>query len=108
MLKNLRDPREAREAMLSVLETGGTLAGIAIGLVGFINVSRGGSAATIADDILLLAALGFLIVCYLVFFALRNVDAAVTWRMLGIVDILFLASMTLMVVAGFIVVYALI
>jgi hypothetical protein len=107
MLKNLRDPREAREAMLSVLETSGTLAGIGIGLVGFINVSRGGAAATVADDILLLSALGFLVVCYLVFFAVRDLTAAATWRMFEIIDILFLGSMTLMVVAGFIVVYSL-
>jgi len=108
MLRNLRDPREAREAMLAVLSTSGTLAGIAVGLVGFINVSRGGSAATIADDILMLSALGFLVVCYLVFFAIRSLGAVATWRMFAIIDVLFLAAMTLMVVAGFIVVYSLI
>lgn len=106
MLKNLRDPKEAREAMMSVLETSGTLAGIGVGLVGFLN-STPGAAATIADDILLFSALGFLVVCYLIFFAVRNVSASGTWRMFQLIDILFLASMTLMVLAGFIVVYAL-
>jgi hypothetical protein len=107
VLKNVRDPREAREAMLSLLSTSGTLAGIAVGLVGIINAARGTSTATIADDILLLAALGFLVVCYLIFFAMRDIGAARTWRMLQAIDILFLGSMTLMVLAGFIVVYAL-
>ena len=79
MLKNLIDPKEAREAMLSLLSTAGTLAGIAVGLVGF----------------------------YLIFFAVRDVSAARTWRMLEVIDIVFLGSMTLMVLAGFIVVYTL-
>lgn len=93
--------------MLSVLETAGTLAGIGIGLVGFLNADRSGAAATIADDILLLSALGFLIVCYLVFFAMRSAAAVATWRMLKIIDVVFLASMTCMVLAGFIVVFTL-
>lgn len=107
MLKNLNDPKEAREAMLSLLSTAGTLAGIGIALVGIINTERGGTPATIADDILLLSALGFLVVCYLIFFAVRNVSAANAWRMLAVIDVLFLGSMTLMVLAGFIVVYTL-
>ena len=107
MLKNLKDPKEARDAMLSLLSTSGTLAGIGVGLVGFINVGRGGTAATLADDILLLSALGFVIVCYLVFFAVRNLSAASTWRMLAVIDVVFLGSLTLMVLAGFIVAYAL-
>ena len=107
MLKNLRDPKEVRDAMLSLLSTAGTLAGIGVGLVGIINASRGSTTATVADDILLLSALGFLGVCYLIFFAVRNVSAASARRMLEIIDILFLGSMTLMVLAGFIVVYTL-
>jgi len=105
MLKNLRDPKEAREAMLSLLSTAGTLAGIGIALIGIINTSGGGTTATIADDILLLSALGFLVVCYLIFFAVRNVSGTSTWRMLAAIDVVFLGSMTLMVLAGFIVVY---
>jgi hypothetical protein len=108
MLKNLRDPKEAREAMLALLSTSGTLAGIGVGLVGFINAGRGGAVATTADDILLLSAFGFLVVCYLIFFAVRSLSAERTRRMLQYIDILFLASMTLMVLAGFIVAYALI
>ena len=108
MLKNLKDPKEARDAMFSLLSTSGTLAGIGIGLVGFINVGRGGAAATLADDILLLSALGFLVVCYLVFFAVRNINPSTARRMMQVIDLVFLASMTLMVLAGFIVAYALI
>lgn len=105
MLKNLRDPKEARDAMLSLLSTAGTLAGIGIGLVGLLNADRSDAAATLADDILLLSALGFLGVCYLIFFAVRQVSAGTARRMLQAIDIVFLASMTLMVLAGFIVAY---
>jgi hypothetical protein len=108
MLKNLKEPKEARDAMLSLLATSGTLAGIGVGLVGFINVGRGGAVATLADDILLLSALGFLVVCYLVFFAVRTVTTSAARRMMQLIDLLFLASMTLMVLAGFIVAYTLI
>lgn len=108
MLKNLDDPKQARDAMFSLLQTSGTLAGIGVGLVGIINVGRGGTVATLADDILLLSALGFLVVCYLVFFAVRSINAGTVRRMTQVIDILFLASMTLMVLAGFIVAYALI
>lgn len=107
MLKNLRDPKEARDAMLSLLSTAGTLAGIGIALVGIIKTGRAGTAATIADDILLLSALGFLVVCYLIFFAVRNAGGRGAWRMLAIIDVVFLGAMTLMVLAGFIVVYTL-
>jgi hypothetical protein len=108
MLKNLKDPKEARDAMFTLLSTSGTLAGIGIGLVGFINIGRVGAFGTIADDILLLSALGFLVICYLVFFAVRSVSMVAARRMMQLIDLLFLASMTLMVLAGFIVAYALI
>ena len=107
MLKNLRDPKEAREAMLSLLSTSGTLAGIGVGLVSIINAGRSGLSATIADDILMMSALGFLVVCYLIFFAVRNGSSASAQRMLQIIDILYLASMTLMVLAGLIAIYTL-
>lgn len=107
MLRDLRDPKEARDAILTLLQTSGTLAGIGIGLVGVINAGRSGAAGSIADDILLLSALGFLVVCYLVFFAMRNINPKVARRVLHTIDLLFLGSMTLMVFAGFIVMYTL-
>ena len=105
MLKNLKDPREARDAMLSLLPTSGTLAGISIGLVGVINSGMKGSVSTIADDVLLVAALGFLFVCYMIFFAIRHVDTKIATGLMHLRDITFLFSMTLVVFSGFIVVY---
>jgi nitrate reductase gamma subunit len=60
-----------------------------------------------ADEILLLAALGFLAVCYLIFFAIRRLGATPERRMMMAIDLIFLGSMTAMVLAGFVVVYEL-
>ncbi len=105
MLKNLKNSKEARDAMLSLLPTSGTLAGISIGLVGLMSAGPRNSLTTLADDVLLLSALGFLVVCYLIFFAIRNIDSAVATRLMYIIDVVFLSSMTLMVFSGFIITY---
>lgn len=105
MLKNLKDPKAARDVMLSLLPTSGTLAGISIGLVGVINAGPRNSISTLADDVLLLSALGFLFVCYLIFFAIRHIDTSSAGRLMQLIDIVFLLSMTLIVFSGFIVAY---
>ena len=105
MLKNLKDPKDLRDAMLSLMPTAGTLAGIAIGLAGFVSSSPGRSAATLADDLLLLSALGFLLVCYLVFFGMRALAGGVNGRLMWAIDLAFLAALTLLVFSGFVVVY---
>lgn len=107
MLKNLKESKEAREAMLSLLPTCGTLAGIAIGLVGVINLRPTGGAVTIADEILLFSALGFLVACYLIFFAIRTVNESSRIKMMRLIDLVFLVSLTLVVFSGFVVVYEL-
>jgi len=107
MLKNLNSPKEARGVLLSLLPTSGTLAGIAVGLVGLINTRAGSDASTLADDILMLSALGFLVVCYLIFFAIRKIDSAAAHRIIRVIDVIFLFSLTLIVFSGFIVVYEL-
>ncbi len=105
VLKNLKDAKDARDAMLSLLPTSGTLAGIAVGLAGVLNAGGHNHAPTWADDFLLLSALGFLLVCYLIFFAIRDLHSESTSRLRSLIDIVFLGSMTLMVFAGFVVVY---
>ena len=105
MLKNLRDPQTARETMMALLPTCGTMAGIAIGLVGIIQYRPEGGATTFADEFLLISGLGFLLDCYWIFFAMRIEQLQrLTWALRWI-DILFIASLTLMVFAGFVVAY---
>ena len=105
MLSNFNEPKEAREIMLSLLPTSGTLAGLSIGLMSVANMKTGGAIGTIADDLFLFSGVGFLTVCYQIFFALRRVSSERLPFWVQIIDFTFLASLTLVVVSGFLVIY---
>lgn len=107
MLKNISDPKEMRETLRSLLSTSGTLAGISLALVGIISIRTGSrKIETMADDMFLFSSLGFVVVCYLVFFALRQTGShrkLQFWN--NLIDGIFLGSLTLLVLSGFITVY---
>jgi hypothetical protein len=106
MLKNAYDIRDKRELLLVLLSNSGTLAGISLALVGILNLKPITSViGKFADDFFLFSSLGFVIVCYLVFFAMRHLESPRIMSWCNIIDFLFLASLTLQVVAGFITVY---
>ena len=106
MLKNFSDPKDIHHTLLALLSTSGTLAGISLALVGIVNVKvHNTKIDTVADDLFLLSALGFVITCYLIFFALRHLYSKHLRRLNNIIDTLFLASLTLTLLAGFAVVY---
>ena len=107
MLKNIKNSDAAVTAMLSLLPTSGTLAGIAVGLAGLINSRANGGITTWADEMLVVAALGFLLVCYLIFFAIWTTGKSGSTTMMQVIDIIFLLSLTLVVFSGFVVVCAL-
>jgi hypothetical protein len=107
MLKNVKEPSELRQFLLSVLSTSGTLAGISLALVGIVDLKVSGTRTeTVADDMFLFSSLGFVFVCYLTFFALRRVDSPRVGAWTTVIDISFLASLTLLALAGFVTVYA--
>ncbi|MGE5153021.1 MAG: hypothetical protein ACM3ST_03305 [Bdellovibrio bacteriovorus] len=60
---------------------------------------------TVADDMFLFAALGFVRVCYLVFFTLRRLQSARLRWWTGAIDVLFLGSLTLLLMGGIAVAY---
>ena len=106
MLKNARDPGLLLQLLLSLLSTSGTMAGISLALVGIANYRiRSTQVSSIADDIFLFASLGFVIVCYMTFFAIRHLHSPRLGRWTDVIDITFLASLTLLIVAGFVTVY---
>ena len=107
MLKNLKDSKTAVEALLSLLPTSGTLAGIAVGLAGLINRQTLPGVATLTDDMLLVSALGFLLTCYLIFFAVRHIDRPYANLMVQAIDALFLFALTMVVLSGFVAAYTL-
>ena len=107
MLKSTRDPDVLLQMLLSMLSTSGTMAGISLALVGIANfkiVST--NVASVADDIFLFASLGFVIVCYMIFLAIRNIQSPNVNRWAVAIDVMFLLSLTLLVIGGFVTVYA--
>jgi len=106
MLKNVRDPKILLQMLLSLLSTSGTMAGISLALVGIVNLRiTSTKIASAADDIFLFASLGFVVVCFMTFFALRHIDSPKLPRWTDTIDAMFLISLTLLVVAGFVTVY---
>ena len=107
MLKNTRDPKILLQMLLALLSTSGTLAGISLALVGIVNLRiTSTKVASAADDIFLFASLGFVVVCFITFFALRHVDSPGLARWTDVIDATFLLSLILLVLAGFVTVYA--
>ena len=107
MLKNARDPHDLLQMLLSLLSTSGTMAGISLALVGIANYRIVSTrVASVADDIFLFASLGFVVVCYMTFFAIRHLQSPRLGRWTDLIDITFLASLSLLVIGGFVTVYA--
>jgi hypothetical protein len=107
MLKNINDPKDLQRLLLSLLSTSGTLAGLSMTLVGIVNLKIANTKIeTMADDLFLLSSLGFLIVFYPIFFSLRRLQSASVQYWTALIDVIFLFSMTVLVLSGFVVVYA--
>jgi hypothetical protein len=107
MLKNVDDPKIILQMLLSLLSTSGTMAGISLALVGIVNLRiTNSNVASVADDIFLFASIGFVIVCYMTFFAIRHIESPKLQRWTDLIDFTFLLSLTLVVMAGVVTVYA--
>lgn len=95
-----------REELLHLLSLSGTLAGLCItGVTLFHTLGRSSVPETIADDVLAISALLFLVCTYTIFFALRTKRRALALTLEKIADILFLLALTGMTASGFIMVY---
>lgn len=107
MLKNVKDPKDLQSLLLALLSTSGTLAGISLALVGIVNLKiTSTKVETLADDMFLLSSLGFLFVCYFTFFTLRRLSSKRVHYWTNVIDVVFLCSLTLLVISGFVVVYS--
>lgn len=110
------DPREPISAeddlrneriLERLLSAATSMTGICVGLLGAVNAfSRSQKIETVADDVLALNALMFLVCCYLIVWGLRTRSRHTTARLLTSTEYLFLAAMTLLVLTGFFVVYS--
>jgi hypothetical protein len=109
MLKNINDPKILLDMLLSLLQTSGTLAGISLALVGIVNLRiTSTKVESAADNLFLFASLGFVLVCYMIFFAIRHMQSPRFRTWMDMIDLTFLAALTLLVIAGFVTVYAVI
>ena len=109
MLKNVKDPKDLQSLLLALLSTSGTLAGISLALVGIVNLKiTSTKVETLADDMFLLSSLGFLSICYFTFFTLRRLNSRRVQYWTNVIDFVFLCSLTLLVISGFVVVYSVI
>lgn len=107
-----QEPRKAtwiREELLQLLSVSGTLAGLCITGVALFHTMGGGSLSrTLADDLLAIAALLFLVCTYVIFIALRTRREGLAALLEKFADALFLLALSGMVGSGFIMVYALV
>jgi hypothetical protein len=106
MLKKVKGHKDLPHFLFSILSTSGTLAGLSLALVGIINLKVANTKVeTIADDMVLFSSAGFFAVCYIIFFTLRQRNPEKMHYWTNFIDVVFLSSMTLLVMAGFVVVY---
>lgn len=94
----------AREELLGLLSVSGTLAGLCVTIVALINAANKG-ASTLVDDMLAVCAAAFVSCIYLIFWALKTVSPKRAARVIRIADMLFLSALSVMTLAGFIMVY---
>ena len=95
-----------REELMHLRSLSGTLAGLCItGVTLFHTLGKSSMPETIADDVMAISALLFLVCTYTIFLALRSQRLAFTLGLEKAADILFLLAITGMVASGFIMVY---
>jgi hypothetical protein len=96
----------AREELLQLLSVSATLAGLSITVVALMNTfEKKVALVSIVDDMFAVCALMFLICVYLIFSTLGFKNLALIKKMISLLDIIFLAAMTGMTLAAFIMIY---
>lgn len=95
-----------REELRDLLALAATLAGFCItGVTLFHTLGRASLPETIADDMLAVSALLFLVCTCTIFFTLRTRNKELALTLQKISDTLFLLALGLMTTSGFIMVY---
>lgn len=98
-----------REELLSLLSTSGTLAGLCITVVAFMNTfDKSRSDVSVVDDVFAICAAVFLLCIYVSFWALKSRTPRVAAVLVTVADGLFLIALTGMTLAAFIMVYTIV
>jgi len=98
-----------REEFLQLLSVAGTLAGLCItGVTLFHTSGKASLSQTLADDLLAISALLFLLCTYAIFMALRTRRERLAVLLEKLADTLFILALSGMVGSGFIMLYTLV
>lgn len=104
-----RDVHLEEDVSIHIFTASAAMVGVCLTVIGLLRVVlsiRGGT--TLADDLLALDAILFLVACLLAYFALRTRSARRMHRIERLADSLFITGLTLMVVVCSIIVYELV
>ena len=84
------------------------LVGVCLTVIGLFRLARFRSINSVADNLLAVVNLGFLLACFFSYLALRGPGSDRARRLERIADLLFLASLAMTVVVGALIAYELI
>ena len=98
--------RWERTELLYLLSVAATLAGLCVTVVALMKtLTTSATAATLVDDMFALCAVLFLLDTYLIFWALSTRRPALAVRLIRVLDVIFLAALTLMTLAAIVMLY---
>lgn len=101
-----RSGKWLREELLQLLTLSGTMAGLCItGVTLFFTVGNATRLTTMADELLAISSVIFLVSCYLIFWALRTRSQVLSEILVTLVDFALALGLTVMVLAGSIMAY---
>jgi hypothetical protein len=97
----VRDVARNRDLLLRLLSVNASLAGLCIAGLGFIEFGAPKrTLQTLADEAIAVCTLFYVGNVYLILWALRTRDARRAWRLGRVIDWVFVATLTTMVIAG--------
>ena len=97
----VRDVARNRDLLLRLLSVNASLAGLCIAGLGFIEFGAPKRVLqTLADEAIAVCTLLYVGNVYLILWALRTRYARRAWRLGRIIDVVFLVTLTTMVIAG--------
>jgi hypothetical protein len=95
-----------REELLGLLSNSANLAGLCVTVVALMNTfDRSNATASMVDDLFAVCAAVFVLCTYVIFWTLRTIKGNIPVWLMRTIDGLFLAALTSMTVASFILIY---
>ena len=98
-----------RTELLTLFSLSATLTGLCItGVTLFGSLKKSALDRTVADELLAVAAMIFLLCTYIIFITLKSQHQKIAWWLQKLADLLFLVALTFMVTSGVIMIFTVI